>query len=216
IMEKVRRGLEAVGLAPEEWAPYLLHLLGLAAGTERLEDISPEGLKAKTFEALRQLSLYASGQHPLILAMENLHWIDPTSEAWLTSLVERLPGAAILFLATYRPGYRPPWLDTSYASQLTLSPLSPQDSVQVVQAILPAETIPDHLAQTIFSKAQGNPFFLEEIAQTLLEQGMPGHGGGMVRPPTIQLPPTGQAVLSARIDRLPPQEQQLLEQRAVM
>jgi tetratricopeptide (TPR) repeat protein len=216
IMEKVRRGLEGVGLAPGEWAPYLLHLLGLAAGTERLADISPERLKAKTFEALRQLSLHASGQHPLILAVENLHWIDPTSEAWLTSLVERLPGAAILFLATYRPGYRPPWLDKSYATQLTLSPLSPQDSVQVVQAILPTKTIPDPLAQTILSKAQGNPFFLEEIAQSLLEQGMLRRNGGMVLPPTIRLPPTVQAVLAARIDRLLPEEKSLLQTAAVI
>jgi DNA-binding NtrC family response regulator/tetratricopeptide (TPR) repeat protein len=216
IMEKVRRGLEAVGLAPEEWAPYLLHLLGLAAGTERLADISPERLKAKTFEVLQQLSLHESGQHPLILAVENLHWIDPTSEAWLTSLVERLPGAAILFVATYRPGYRPPWLDKSYATQLTLSPLSPQDSVQVVQTFLPAETIPDHLARTILSKAQGNPFFLEEIAQSLLEQGMLRRDGGVVRPPTILLPPTVQAVLAARIDRLPPEGKQLLQTAAVI
>jgi tetratricopeptide (TPR) repeat protein len=216
IMEKVLRGLEGVGLAPEEWAPYFLHLLGLAAGTERLADISPETLKAKTFEALRRLSLQESGQYPLILAVENLHWIDPTSEAWLTSLVERLPGAAILCLATYRPGYRPPWLDKSYATQLTLSPLSPQDSVQVVRAILLTETIPDPLAQTILSKAQGNPFFLEEIAQTLLEHGMLRHDGEMALPPTIQLPPTVQGVLAARIDRLPPEEKQLLQTAAVI
>jgi DNA-binding NtrC family response regulator/tetratricopeptide (TPR) repeat protein len=216
VMEKVRRGLEGVGLAPEEWAPYLLHLPGLAAGTEWLADINPETLKANTFEALRQLSLHESGQHPLILAVENLHWIEPTSEAWLTSLVERLPGAAILCLATYRPGYRFPWLDKSYATQLAVSPISPQDSVQVVRAILPTETIPDPLAQTILSKAQGNPFFLEEIAQTLLEEGMPGRGGGMVLSPTIQLPPMVQAVLAARIDRLPPEEKQLLQAAAVI
>jgi tetratricopeptide (TPR) repeat protein len=216
IMEKVRRGLEDVGLAPEEWAPYFLHLLGLAAGTERLADISPETLKANTFEALRQLSLHESRQHPLVIAVENLHWIDPTSDAWLTSLVECLPVAAILCLATYRPGYRPPWLDKSYATQLTLSPLSLQDSVQVVRAILPTETTPDPLAQTILSKAQGNPFFLEEIAQTLLEQGMLRRDGGMALPPTIQLPPTVQGVLAARIDRLPPEEKQLLQTAAVI
>jgi tetratricopeptide (TPR) repeat protein len=216
VMEKVRRALEGVGLAPEEWAPYLLHLLGLAAGTERLADISPETLKANTFEALRQLSLQASQRHPLVLAIEDLQWIDPTSEAWLTSLMERLPGAAILCLATYRPGYRPPWLDKSYATQLTLSPLSPQDSVQVVRAILPTETIPDPLAQTILSKAQGNPFFLEEIAQTLLEQGTLRRDGGMALPPAIQLPLTVQGVLAARIDQLPSEEKQLLQIAAVI
>jgi hypothetical protein len=95
IMERVRRELDAVGLAPEEWAPYLLHLLGVLVGTEQLADVGPERLKAKTFEALRQLGLRRSQQQPFVLAVEDLQWIDPTSDAWLTSLVECLPGAAM-------------------------------------------------------------------------------------------------------------------------
>ena len=81
-------------------------------------------------------------------------------------------------LATYRPGYQPPWLDKSYATQLTVSPLSPEDSVQIVRAVLSTETVPAPLAQTILAKAQGNPFFLEEIAQTLVEQGTLGARAG--------------------------------------
>jgi predicted ATPase len=77
--EKVREGLQAVDMAGDDWAPYLLHLLGVPVGTDRLADVSPERLKAKTFEALRQLSLHTSQRHPVVLAMENLHWIDPTS-----------------------------------------------------------------------------------------------------------------------------------------
>ena len=122
----------------------------------------------------------------------------------------------ILVLATYRPGYRPPWLDKSYATQLTLSPLSPQDSVQVVRAVLSTETVPAPLAQTILAKAQGNPFFLEEIAQTLVEQGTLRREGGMGLSPVLQLPATVQAVLAARIDRLPLEEKQLLQTAAVI
>jgi DNA-binding NtrC family response regulator/tetratricopeptide (TPR) repeat protein len=204
IAEKVRGGLQAVGMAPDAWAPYLLHLMGVATATKRLAGVSPETLKAKTFETLRQMSLHRSQRNPLVIAVENLHWSDPSSEEFFASLVERLPGTSILFLGTYRPGYRPPWIEKSYATQLTLPPLSAQDSLQVVRAVLPMETIPEPLAQAVLAKAQGNPFFLEELAQTLVEHG------------DIQLPPTVQGVLAARIDRLPPEEKHLFQTAAVI
>ncbi|HEX9842344.1 MAG TPA: AAA family ATPase, partial [bacterium] len=108
IVEKVRRALEAVDMATDDWVPYLLHLLEIHVGTEDLVGVSPETLKAKTFEALRQLVLHSSQQQPLVLAVENFHWIDPTSEAFLTRLLDSIAGAPILVFATYRPGYRPP------------------------------------------------------------------------------------------------------------
>ncbi len=216
IAEKVSDGLHAVGLTSEEGAPYLLHLLGMPAGTERLVGMSPEMMKANTFAVLQQMVLHRSQQQPLVIAVENLHWIDPTSEAWFASLVERLPGAAILCLATYRPGYHPPWLDKSYATQLTLPPLSPQDSVQVVRAVLPTEPIAEPLEQQILAKAQGNPFFLEEIAQTLVEQGTLRHEGGMALPPALQLPATVQGVLAGARCALPADEKALLQTLAVI
>jgi AAA ATPase domain len=105
ITAKVRGLLQGMGMTADEWAPYLLHLLEIQAGTETLVGISPEMLKGKTFEALRQICLHRSQQHPLILAVENLQWIDPTSEAFLARLVNSIAGAPILVLATYRPGY---------------------------------------------------------------------------------------------------------------
>ena len=203
-------------MAVADWAPYLLRLLEIQLGTEDLVGVSPETLKAKTFEALRQMFLHRRQQHPLILAVEDLHWIDPTSEEFFASLVERLPGAAILCLATYRPGYRPPWLDKSYATQLSLSPLAPQDSGEVVRAVLATQTVSDAVTQDILARAQGNPFFLEELAQTLLEQGTPRGKSGMGLSPVLQLPATVQGVLAARIDRLPPEEKQLLQTAAVI
>jgi tetratricopeptide (TPR) repeat protein len=205
-----------VDMTVAEWAPYLPGLLEIQVGTEDLVGVSPETLKAKTFEALRQMFLHGRQQHPLILAVEDLHWIDPTSEEFFASLVERLPGAAILCLATYRPGYRPPWLDKSYATQLSLSPLAPQDSVEVVRAVLATQTVSDTVTQDILARAQGNPFFLEELAQTLLEQGTPRGKSGMGLSPVLQLPATVQGVLAARIDRLPPKEKQLLQTAAVI
>ena len=216
ITAKVHGLLQGMGMTFDEWAPSLLRLLEVQAGTEELEGISPEALKAKTFQALRQLCLHRSQQHPLILAVEDLHWIDPTSEAFLTQLVDGIVGAPILVLATYRPGYRPPWLEKSYATQVTLQPLSSQESLHIIRTVLQTETVPDPLAQTILAKAQGNPFFLEEIAQTLVEQGSLGQARGEALPPAMQLPPTLQGVLAARIDRLPAEPKALLQVAAVI
>ena len=204
IVEKVRCGLQAVGMEPDEWAPYLLHLLGVAE-TERVAELSPEMLKARTFEALRQMSLCGSRQRPLILAVEDLQWIDPTSEAFLASLVDRIGGASILLLTTYQLGYRPPWLGKSSMTQLVLSPLAPQDGLHLVRAALQTEQLPNHMVRAILAKAEGNPFFLEEIVQMLVEQG----GAEIPLPPTLQL------VLAARIDRLPAEAKALLQTLAV-
>jgi class 3 adenylate cyclase len=222
ITAKVCGRLQAVGLESDIEAPYLLYLLGVEAATVQVAGSSPEALKAHTFATLRQLWLKSSQQRSLILAMADLHWIDPTSEEFFASLVEGLAGASILILGTYRPGYRPSWLEKSYATQLTVPPLSVQDSVQVVQAVLQQETVPPSLAEALLAKAQGNPFFLEELAQTLVEQdvgqGMPMGQSPRLQSsvPDLQLPPTVQVVLAARIDRLAPETKRLLQTAAVI
>src|SRR5262249_50675213 len=117
VQARVRAALAELGLAPDADAPYLLHLLGVKEGTSGLEPLSPELVTARTFETLRQMSLRGSRRRPIILAVEDLHWIDRTSEEYLASLVESFAGAPILFVATYRPGYRPLWIEKSYATQ---------------------------------------------------------------------------------------------------
>jgi hypothetical protein len=104
---KVRARLQQADLDPDASLPYLLHLLGLPVDGDQLAHFSAETGKVRTFEAIRQLFLTSSRHHPVVLGVENLHWIDPTSEALLASLVDGLAGAAILVLATFRPGYRP-------------------------------------------------------------------------------------------------------------
>jgi class 3 adenylate cyclase/DNA-binding winged helix-turn-helix (wHTH) protein/tetratricopeptide (TPR) repeat protein len=208
VTAQVRQHLEAVGLDPEEAAPYLLHLLGITAGTEQITALSPEEYKTRTFARLRQFSLQRSWRQPLIMAVENLHWIDATSEEYLTSLVERLAGAPILLLATYRPGYRLPWLEKSYAAQLALPGLTSRDSRVVVQSVLQTTPLSDVLRREIVGKAAGNPFFLEELTRAVVAEGD--------RPQTLVVPDTVHAVLAARMDRLPPEEKHLLQTAAVI
>jgi predicted ATPase len=134
IADKVRVTLHEVGLDVEAAAPYLIQLLGVQNETERLVGSTPEAIKTRTFETLRQMSLHGSQRRPLVLEIEDLHWCDNTSEDYLAELVESIAGAAILLLVTYRPGYRPPWLDKSYATQMALRHLAPQESVTVVRS----------------------------------------------------------------------------------
>ena len=167
IVEKVRQGLEQIGIAANESAPYILHLLGIKEGADHLAALSPDALKARTFTLLSELTLRGSRSRPLVIAVEDLHWIDTASEAYLATLLEHLAAAPVLLVLTYRPGYRPPGAEKSFFTQMALQPLSREDSLKVVQAALETEQISDPAARAILSKAEGNPFFLEELAQVI-------------------------------------------------
>jgi tetratricopeptide (TPR) repeat protein len=208
ISAMVSQCLRDVGLEPGSDAPYLLQLLGVPDRTEQLSRLSAQAIKVRTFVALRQFLLQSSQQRPLIITVENLHWIDATSEEWLTLLVEHLVGTSVLLLTTYRPGYRPPWIDKSYATQLSLSRLTSRDSLAVIQSIPQAKKLPEGVVQAILARAAGNPFFLEELTRAVADSGTSD-----VAP---QVPDTVQAVLAARIDRLPPTEKRLLQMASVI
>jgi class 3 adenylate cyclase/DNA-binding winged helix-turn-helix (wHTH) protein/predicted ATPase len=205
---KIHRSLRDVDMVPETWAPVLLHLLGLEEGTNPLAMLRPEVRKARILTALTQMCLHGSRQLPLILEIENLHWIDPSSDECLAALVERMAGAPLLVLVTYRPGYRPAWIDRSYVTQIALQPLTSQDSLRVVQAALPTVALSAPLGPQLLAKADGNPFFLEELARTVAEQGADKSAH--------TVPDSVQAVLLARIDRLPTTAKRLLQAAAVI
>ncbi|MBI3624638.1 MAG: AAA family ATPase [Candidatus Rokubacteria bacterium] len=208
VSSKVRAGFQQVELDPEEWAPFILQLFGVKEGVDRLAALSPEVIKSGTHETLRQLALKGSRLQPIIFVLEDLHWIDKTSEECVASLVDSIGGAPILFLSTYRPGSRPPWMDKSYATQVALQPLSPQESLSVVQSVLRTEQVPQPLAQLILAKAEGNPFFLEELARVLGEQ--EDLRATQVVPETIQ------EVVLARIHRLADEPKRLLQTASVL
>ena len=200
----------AVGMAPADEAPYLLSAPGRGG---RWTTPWPRSARRRSgrgpLPSCSRSSWPAVGGKPLMLAVENLHWIDPTSEEWLASLVERLAGAAILLLVTYRPGYRPPWLGQSVATQLALPRLTADDSLVLVQSVPQAEQLPDRLQQAIVGTSGG---------QSVLSGGAGVGGRGARRPARhpAGMPDTIQAVLAARIDRLPPAAKRLLQTAAVI
>jgi class 3 adenylate cyclase/tetratricopeptide (TPR) repeat protein len=207
VARKVATRLEGVAEEREDLA-FLLLLLGMREGASDVLALSPESIKAGTFRALRRICLGASRRRPVVVAVEDLHWIDRTSDEFLASLVESVPGAALLLLGTYRHGYRPPWMDQSYASQIGLRPLSAEDSRIVVASSLAQGSLTDELAQSIVRKGEGNPFFLEELSHNAVADG--------AQRARRELPDTIQGVLLARIDRLDEQSKQLLQTAAVL
>jgi transcriptional regulator with AAA-type ATPase domain/tetratricopeptide (TPR) repeat protein len=205
---KLQLALKCCGEDLEAELPWLLDLLSVPVETDRFAGLSADGRRARTFEALYRMFFASGRQQPLVLAVDNLQWIDPTSEAFLVGLIERLASAPLLLLTTARPGYRPPWGAKSYVMQLTLPPLAPDASRQVVQYILGRRSLMPTLEQQLLAKAEGNPFFLEELAHTVREQ-----AGGAVG---LAVPNTIQAVLAARLDRLSWEAKHLLQTAAVI
>jgi class 3 adenylate cyclase/tetratricopeptide (TPR) repeat protein len=205
--EKLRLGLQGAGMDPEAGAPYVLHMLGVKDPAARLDALGPEVIKTRTFETLRQMSLRGSRQRTLILEVEDLHWVDRTSEEYFAFLAESLLGAPILLVTTYRPGYRPPWGDRSFATQLSLGRLTVDESRAVVRSLLPDADSGDSLAPLILDKAEGNPFFLEELTRAVKEQGL---GTDLPVPDTVH------GVLTARIDRLDEDAKRLLQTASVL
>jgi tetratricopeptide (TPR) repeat protein len=204
VAAKVRASLERAGIQPEEALPYLLQLLGIREEHDSLADLSAQAVQARTFHILRQLILNAGRGRLVILQIEDLHWIDQASEEFLAYLVEGLAAARMLLLVTYRAGYRPRWIEKSYVTQIALPKLSEPESRQVVDALLRRATLTEDLVEVVLSKAEGNPFFLEELTRSLLES------------PDVSVPDTIQGVLLSRIDRLPEVHKKLLQTASVL
>jgi class 3 adenylate cyclase/tetratricopeptide (TPR) repeat protein len=202
---RVRAHLDELELGGNDRDAYLLHLLGVKTPADPLAGLGPDVIMARTFDTLRELTIRMSRRAPLVLFLEDLHWVDQTSEAYLASLVERLAAAPVMLLATYRPGYRPPWMDRSYSTQLALRPLGPEESLAIVSEVLPGMETADPRARLILDKAEGNPFFLEELARVVDQAGV-----------GFQVPDTVHGVLTARIDRLGEVPKRVLQTGSVL
>jgi class 3 adenylate cyclase len=187
-------------------AHYLRHAFGVPAGDPALAVLDPQAMRARTFEALRRLLVTQAARRPLVVLVEDLHWIDKTSEDFLAEFTGELPSVPVMLLATYRPGYSPPWTGRSFTSQLALRPLSAAASEQIVAWILPG--MDPSAGAPIAARGEGNPFFVEELARTIRDH-VAGKAGGTV-------PETVQQVLAARIDRLSADQKAAIQVAAVL
>ena len=251
--EKVGGKVLMLDRSLEDTLPYLFTLLGIEDSTASLQQVDPQIRRRRTFEALKKLFLRESLTQPLILIFEDLHWIDSEAQGFLDALSESLASARILLLTNYRPEYRHEWGQKTYYTQLRLAPFGKVEAEEFLDVLLGIPVAADRrpeevpvgrvrpqgpgghagaplqtLKHLILEKTEGTPFFMEEVVQELIEQGvlardaegaglaLPAEGAASGAPTALHIPPTVQGILAARIDRLVPDEKTLLQQLAVI
>jgi tetratricopeptide (TPR) repeat protein len=206
IADKVEQGVLVLGEDLRPIVQYLRYLLSVDPGDPGVVAMDPQRRRAEIFDALRQLLVRASQVRSQVMVIEDMHWIDKACEESLLYYADSIPGARILQILTYRPGYTQPFGEHSYHTRMALGTLSAMDSVQMAQAVLVAESLPEELKSLIVTKAEGNPFFVEEVVKSLQEVGAIRRDGNRYvlarRLDEIVVPDTIQDVIMARIDRL--------------
>jgi predicted ATPase len=207
IREKVKKGLQILEAEEASTLPYLLELLSVKdSGMEEIP-LSLEAKKNQIIEALKRITLKGSEIRPLILALEDLHWIDRSSEECLKIMMDSISMARVLLIFTYRPDFLHTWGARSYHSQVTLNRLSNRETLKVVMHILRTEEVESDLADFILEKTEGIPFFIEEYIKSLKDLKLiekKGNGYGLAKDiKGVTIPSTIQDVIMARVDSLP-------------
>ena len=209
-------------LDPEltESLPLLFDFLGVPDPERRAQRMDPEARQRRLCALFTRLVQARSRREPSVLLVEDLHWVDGGSEVFLAELVAALPETAALLLVTLRPEYRAGWFGTSSYQQLTLAPLVAEASAALLQDLLGSNPSLAGVVGPVRERTAGNPFFIEEVVQALVEGGsLVGTKGAyrLVKPVAeLVVPPTVHAVLAARIDRLPEREKDILQTAAVI
>jgi tetratricopeptide (TPR) repeat protein len=220
IRERVVGRLLALDRALAPLLTPLLALLDVPVDDPAWEALDRAQRRHRILGAVRQLLLRESQVQPLLVVFEDLHWVDSETQALLDGLVESLPTARLLLLVTYRPEYDHAWGRKSYYLQLRIDPLPADRADALLDALLGQDPALEPFKQALIERTEGNPLFLEESVRTLVEtQILVGERGAyrLVSPPgTWQIPATAQALLAARIDRLPTDEKRLLQAAAVV
>src|SRR5215472_3654661 len=217
--EKVAGRLSMLDPSLEDTRPYLFSLLGIAEGTDPLAQMDGQLKKRRTLEAIKRILLQESLNQPLMLIFEDLHWIDEQTQEFLNLLVDSTANAKILLLVNYRPEYSHGWGSKTYYTQLRLDPLGRENAEEMLKSLLGGGDDLVPLSRLIIEKTEGTPFFIEETVQGLLDDGSLVCNGTMklVRPlAELKIPPTVQAILASRIDRLPSDQKELLQTLAVI
>ena len=221
--EKIAGRLLLLDEGFREVLPVMFEFLGVPDPERPLPRMEPEAKQRVLFGVMRKISQGADprgGARSYITLFEDLHWFDAASEVFLEQLVEAQAGGRGLLILNFRPEYHAAWMQKSYYRQIALAPLGPMDIEELLADLLGRGESLRGLAAAIHARTGGNPFFTEEVAQALIESGQLQGQRGAYRLVTalekLEVPSRVQAVLAARIDRLPEREKQLLQTAAVI
>jgi len=220
VREKVKRGLDLLGVDETSTLPYFLELLSVKdSGIDRIS-MSPEGKKDRIIEALKQIALKGSEIRPLVMATEDLHWIDKSSEDALKYFLESIPGARVLLIFTYRPEFVHTWGGRSYHNQITLNRLSNRESLFMVAHLLGTQEIDKDLEKLILEKTEGVPFFIEELLKSLKDLKIIERKDSKYQlakdVKAMAIPSTIQEMIMARVDSLPDATRTVLQTGSVI
>jgi len=206
MQEKLTDGVRKAGDDVAWTAPFLRALFSLDPGDAAVKAMIPGQRKGRTAEAVRDLLLEHASKRPLVLVVEDLHWVDPHSEDILRLVLDGIAAAPLMVVLTYRPGYAQTFGERTYFTRITLRPLPEAQTSAMVQRVLQGN-VPPEATRLVARKAEGNPLFVEELAKSLVEDGTlerVEEGYRLARPLTdAHIPDTIQGVIMARIDRLP-------------
>jgi tetratricopeptide (TPR) repeat protein len=220
IREKIKRGLSIIGVDEVSTLPYFLELLSVKDSGIDTRALSPDARKMRIIEALNRSNIKASQIRPLILAIEDLHWIDKSSEDVLKDLLDSITGASVFLIFTYRPEFVHTWGAKSYHSQVNLNKLSNRESLAMVTHLLGTEDIGNDLEELVLEKTEGVPFFIEEFIKSLKDLNAIEKKNGKYHLAkdiqAVSIPSTIQDVIMARVDRLPEGAKNLLQTGSVI
>ena len=206
IVRKIEEGTLLLGSDLEPTIPYFKYLLSVDPRETPVSTMDAQQRRAEIFEALRKIILRGSQIRPLVLLIEDLHWIDKASEEFLLYIADSIAAAPVLLLLTYRPGYSQPLGERTYHTRIPLRNLTREESVRMAEGILETSGLPDEIRDLINKKAEGNPFFIEELLKSLRECGVivKTETGYTINKNAAQMevPGTIQDIIMARIDRL--------------
>jgi class 3 adenylate cyclase/tetratricopeptide (TPR) repeat protein len=200
--------------------PLIFDFLGVPDPDRPVPQMSPEARQGALGGIVCRLVNAPSRRKTLVLMVEDLHWVDPGSEAMLADLVDSIAGTNTLAVVNFRPEYSPPWTGSPAYRGTSLKPLAREDTDELLRDLAGEDPSLDGLDEPIHERTQGNPFFIEEIVRELAEAGhLEGERGSyrLARPiEGAGVPVTVQAILAARIDRLDPAAKQLLQVASVV
>jgi class 3 adenylate cyclase/tetratricopeptide (TPR) repeat protein len=220
IREKLKRGLNIIGVDEASTMPYLLELLSVSESGIDTRSLSPEARKDRVIDSLNRSTIKASQIRPLIMAIEDLHWIDKSSEDTLKALLDSISGERIFLIFTYRPEFVHTWGAKSYHSQVNLNRLSNRECLTMICHLLGSEDIDIDLEDLILEKTEGVPFFIEEFIKSLKDLKIIERKGNTFKLAKdiqeVTIPATIQDVIMARVDLLPEGAKELIQTGSVI
>jgi adenylate cyclase len=213
---RVAERVLAVAPTFEADLPFLFEFLGMSLPEDIPSRLTPKARHARLLDIIRHLVRHESARANVII-VEDLHWLDPASEEFVTMLVESVENSRTMLVLNFRPSFSASWMKWPYYKQLSLSELSPFQTQALVEELLgPGEKF-EEICRRIARNSGGNPFFAEELVRSLVdlagEAGAHAVNGGAIDAP---LPPTVEAVIAARIDRLNEDEKSVLQVGAII